>query len=144
MLPPHLEEGTRVAMATNSTVPQIMALLLVSLETTHTNKHTLIQTLPHDTNSSARCKRTRLTQKKMPHGIGDVVSTMQPTNKCTLRERVLSGRLNGAFQFTRITSQRLLDQSQAGVYQGKHHVPRHFGPSWAYSRTLPQGVELLV
>ena len=43
-----------------------------------------------------------------------------------------------------ITSQRLLDQSQAGVYRGKRHVPPHFGPFWAYSCTLPQGVELLV
>ena len=42
---------------------------------------------------------------------------------------------------SKITSQRLLDQSQAGVYMGKTpHTP----PIWAYSRTLPQGVELLV
>ena len=46
--------------------------------------------------------------------------------------------------FLKITSQRLLDQSQAGVYRGKHHIPPHFGPFWAYSRTLPQGVELLI
>ena len=26
----------------------------------------------------------------------------------------------------------------------RHHIPPHFGPFWAYSRTLPQGVELLV
>ena len=44
----------------------------------------------------------------------------------------------------RITSQRLLDQSQAHAYTGKRHIPPHFGPFWAYSRTLPQGVELLV
>ena len=45
----------------------------------------------------------------------------------------------------KITSQRLLDTSQAGVYRGKRHPPPpHFGPFWAYSRTLPQGVELLV
>ena len=43
-----------------------------------------------------------------------------------------------------ITSQRLLDQSQAGVYRGKRHLPPPFWPFWAYSRTLPQGVELLV
>ena len=43
-----------------------------------------------------------------------------------------------------ITSQRLLDQSQAGVYRGKRHIPPHFRPFWGYSRTLPQGVELLV
>ena len=30
------------------------------------------------------------------------------------------------------------------VYMGKRHIPPHFGPFWAYSRTLPQGVELLV
>ena len=27
----------------------------------------------------------------------------------------------------KITSQRLLDQSQAGVYRGKRHIPPHFG-----------------
>ena len=43
-----------------------------------------------------------------------------------------------------ITLQRLLDQSQAGVYMGKTPHTPHFGPFWAYSRTLPQGVELLV
>ena len=30
--------------------------------------------------------------------------------------------------FIKITSQRLLDQSQAGVYGGKRHIPPHFGP----------------
>ena len=45
---------------------------------------------------------------------------------------------------SKITSQRLLDQSQAGVYGGKRHIPPHFEPFWTYSRTLPQGVELLV
>ena len=49
----------------------------------------------------------------------------------------------GLAEGNRITSQRLLDQSQAGAYRGKCHIP-HFGPFWAYSRTLPQGVELLV
>ena len=44
----------------------------------------------------------------------------------------------------KITSQRLLDQSQAGVYRGKRHIPPHFGPFWAYLRTLPQGLELLI
>ena len=43
-----------------------------------------------------------------------------------------------------ITSQRLLDQSQAGVYMGKTPHSPPFWPFWAYSRTLPQGVELLV
>ena len=43
-----------------------------------------------------------------------------------------------------ITSQRLLDQSQAGVYMGKTPHTPPFCPFWAYSRTLPQGVELLV
>ena len=40
-------------------------------------------------------------------------------------------------EISKITSQRLLDQSQAGVYRGKRHIPPHFGPFWAYSRTLP-------
>ena len=44
----------------------------------------------------------------------------------------------------KITSQRLLDQSQAGVYMGKMPHTPPFWPFWAYSRTLPQGVELLV
>ena len=44
----------------------------------------------------------------------------------------------------KITSQRLLDQSQAGVYMGKTPHTPPFWPFWAYSRTLPQGVELLV
>ena len=43
-----------------------------------------------------------------------------------------------------ITSQRLLDQSQVSVYRGKRHIPPILGLVWAYSRTLPQGVELLV
>ena len=50
----------------------------------------------------------------------------------------------GLAEGNRITSQRLLDQSQAGVYRGKRHIPPHFGPFWAYLRTLPLGVELLV
>ena len=44
----------------------------------------------------------------------------------------------------KITSQRLLDQSQGGVYRGKRHIPPYFGPFWAYSHTLLKGVELLV
>ena len=51
------------------------------------------------------------------------------------------GTLNFAWE---ITSQRLLDQSQAGVYMGKTPHTPPFWPFWAYSRTLPQGVELLV
>ena len=43
-----------------------------------------------------------------------------------------------------ITSQRLLDQSQEGVYMGKTPHTPPFWPFWAYSRILPQGVELLV
>ena len=30
------------------------------------------------------------------------------------------------------------------VCRGKRHIPPHFRDFWAYSRTLPQGVELLV
>ena len=29
-------------------------------------------------------------------------------------------------KISKITSQRLLDQSQAGVYRGKRHIPPHF------------------
>ena len=61
----------------------------------------------------------------------------QPATKAVHKTRALG-------QFSEITSQRLLDQSQAGVYRGKRHIPPHFGPFWAYSGTLPQGVELLV
>ena len=43
-----------------------------------------------------------------------------------------------------VTSQRLLDQSHAGVYMGETPHTPPFWPFWAYSRTLPQGVELLV
>ena len=50
----------------------------------------------------------------------------------------------GLAEGNRITSRRLLDQSQAGVYKGKRHIPPHFGPFWAYSRTVPQRIELLV
>ena len=38
-----------------------------------------------------------------------------------------------------ITSQRLLDQSQVGMHVGENTT---YPPFWAYSRTLPQGVEL--
>ena len=41
----------------------------------------------------------------------------------------------------KITSHRLLDQRYIG---GNATYPPHFGPFWAFSRTLPQGVELLV
>ena len=34
----------------------------------------------------------------------------------------------GQFRHPQITSQRLLDQSHAGVYMGKRHIPPHFGP----------------
>ena len=52
----------------------------------------------------------------------------------------------GLSLFSVITSQRLLDQSQAGrqTYMGKMPHTPPFWPFWAYSRTLPQGVELLV
>ena len=50
----------------------------------------------------------------------------------------------GLAEGNRITPQRLLDQSQAGVYRGKRHISPHFGLFWTYSPTLPQGVEWLV
>ena len=44
---------------------------------------------------------------------------------------VSTNRLSSFQPFTsqkwKITSQRLLDQSQAGVYMGKRHLPPHFG-----------------
>ena len=51
---------------------------------------------------------------------------------------------NSKIEVFEITSQRLLDQSHVGVYMGKRHIPPPFRPFWAYSRTLPQGVELFV
>ena len=80
-------------------------------------------------------------------------------NPCQRREMTVStnnGLVNGPghnvlVQFftpdsskIEVTSQRLLDQSQAGVYMGKMPHTPPFWPFWAYSRTLPQGVELLV
>ena len=63
----------------------------------------------------------------------------------TPRPAAWAGGLEGVGGVSKkITSQRLLDQSQAGVYRRKCHIPPHFWPFWAYSRTLPQGVELLV
>ena len=53
---------------------------------------------------------------------------------------VSTNRLSSFQPFTsqkwKITSQRLLDQSQAGVYMGK--TPHT--PILGYSRTLPQGL----
>ena len=39
-----------------------------------------------------------------------------------------------------ITSQRLLDQSQAGVYRGKRHIPPHFGHFVAIRVPYPKGL----
>ena len=39
-----------------------------------------------------------------------------------------------------ITSQRLLDQIQVGVYRGKCHIPPHFGPFWAIRVPYPKGL----
>ena len=39
-----------------------------------------------------------------------------------------------------ITSQRLLDQSQAGVYRGKRHIPPHFGLFGAIRVPYPKGL----
>ena len=80
-------------------------------------------------------------------------------NPCQRREMAVStnnGLVNGPvynllMQFftlasskIEVTSQRLLYQSQGGVYMGKTPHTPPFWPFWAYSRTLPQGVELLV
>ena len=39
-----------------------------------------------------------------------------------------------------VTSQRLLDQSQAGVYRGKRHLPPHFGHFGAIRVPYPKGL----
>ena len=39
-----------------------------------------------------------------------------------------------------ITSQRLLDQSQAGVYRGKRHIPPHFGIFGPIRVPYPKGL----
>ena len=43
-------------------------------------------------------------------------------------------------QGDKITSQRLLDQSQAGVYRGKRHIPPHFGLFGPIRVPYPKGV----
>ena len=53
-------------------------------------------------------------------------------------------RAHNVPQGDKITSQRLLHQSQAGVYRGKRHIPPHFGLFGPIRVPLPQGVELLV
>ena len=40
----------------------------------------------------------------------------------------------------RITSQRLLDQSQGGVYRGKRHIPPHFGLFGPIRVPYPKGL----
>ena len=39
-----------------------------------------------------------------------------------------------------ISSQRLLDQSQGGVYRGKRHIPPHFGLFGAVRVPYPKGL----
>ena len=41
---------------------------------------------------------------------------------------------------SKITSQRLLDQSQAGVYRGKRHIPPHFGLFGPIRVPYPKGL----
>ena len=41
----------------------------------------------------------------------------------------------------RITSQRLLDQSQAGIYRGKRHIAPHFGLFGAIRVANPKGLK---
>ena len=45
----------------------------------------------------------------------------------------------GLAEGNRITSQRLLDQSQA-VYRGKRHIPPHFGHFVAIRVPYPKGL----
>ena len=46
----------------------------------------------------------------------------------------------GLAEGNRITSQRWLDQSQAGVYRGKRHIPPHFGHFVAIRVPYPKGL----
>ena len=46
----------------------------------------------------------------------------------------------GLAEGNRITSQRLLDQSQAGVYRGKRHIPPHFGLFGPIRVPYPKGL----
>ena len=53
-----------------------------------------------------------------------------PQKECVHKEK-------GAFE---ITSQRLLDQSQAGVYRGKRHIPPQFGLFGPIRVPYPKGL----
>ena len=46
----------------------------------------------------------------------------------------------GRAEGNRITSQRLLDQSHAGVYGGKCHIPPHFGLFGPIRVPYPKGL----
>ena len=76
-------------------------------------------------------------------------------NPCQRREMTVStnnGLVNGEvhnllMQFfnpgsskIEVTSQRLLDQSQAGVYRGKCHIPPHFGLFGPIRVPYPKGL----
>ena len=46
----------------------------------------------------------------------------------------------GLAEGNRITSQRLLDQSQKQAYRGKRHIPPHFGIFGAIRVPYPKGL----
>ena len=84
-----------------------------------------------------------------------VALLMAVHNPCQRREMTVStnnGLVNGEVHnllmqfFTpgsskiEVTSQRLLDQSQAGVYRGKRHLPPHFGHFGAIRVPYPKGL----
>ena len=60
----------------------------------------------------------------------------EETYKCTAMDH--SAKIS-----LKITSQRLLDQSQAGVYRGKRHIPPHFGLFGAIRVPYPKGLNCL-
>ena len=53
---------------------------------------------------------------------------------------MLGRRLSGTSKFFEITSQRLLDQSQAGVYRGKRHIALILGLFGPIRVPYPKGL----
>ena len=89
-------------------------------------------------------QKLRLVQAPSPQGLqfcSRVEFTLNPSCTCPFPSQITSSvtrgeggdvPLRGVHKMGRggggqITSQRLLDQSQAGVYRGKRHIPPHFG-----------------
>ena len=68
--------------------------------------------------------------------------TEMPINGSSLNRALLTvdSLRGGLAEGNRITSQRLLDQSQAGEYRGKRHIPPHFGHFGAIRVPYPKGL----